>query len=209
MYNSRLISVLRSSLRHAPLPERPSVPRRATPPCNPPCNPFLTPSPPWKPNASTPSPTRSPVSRPARPSCGGIFDFDAKETRLAIVSRELEDPNVWNDAKRAQDLGKEKKALDDVVVRLSGVGNALRDAEDLFALAREEDDADTLAAVEGDVQKIEATVADMEFRRMFADPLDPANCFIVIQAGSGGTEAQDWAQMLERNNCFCRFFNGK
>jgi len=134
----------------------------------------------------------------ARPNCGGIFDFDARQTRLAIVSRELEDPNVWNDAKRAQDLGKEKKALEDVVVRLSDVGNALRDAEDLFALAREEDDADTLAAVEGDVQKIEATVADMEFRRMFADPLDPANCFVVIQAGSGGTEAQDWAQMLER-----------
>ncbi len=83
-------------------------------------------------------------------------------------------------------------------MRLSGVGSALRDAEDLFALAREEDDADTLAAVEADVQKIEATVADMEFRRMFADPLDPANCFIDIQAGSGGTEAQDWAQMLQR-----------
>jgi peptide chain release factor 2 len=134
----------------------------------------------------------------APPSCGGIFDFDAKQTRLAIVSRELEDPAVWNDAQRAQDLGREKKALDDVVVRLESVGGDLKDAGELFALAREEDDADTLAAVERDVQKIESTVADMEFRRMFSDPLDPANCFIDIQAGSGGTEAQDWAQMLER-----------
>jgi peptide chain release factor 2 len=85
-----------------------------------------------------------------------------------------------------------------VVVQLESVGNGLKDAGELFALAREEDDAETLAAVERDVQKIEATVAGMEFRRMFSDPLDPANCFIDIQAGSGGTEAQDWAQMLER-----------
>jgi len=133
-----------------------------------------------------------------RPSCGGIFDFDAKTTRLAIVGRELEDPAVWSDAKRAQELGREKKALDDVVGRLTAVGGGLKDAEELFALARDEDDAETLAAVERDVGALEATVADMEFRRMFSDPLDPANCFIDIQAGSGGTEAQDWAQMLER-----------
>jgi peptide chain release factor 2 len=85
-----------------------------------------------------------------------------------------------------------------VVGRLQSVGNGLKDANALFALARDEEDAETLAAVERDVQKLEAVVADMEFRRMFADPLDPANCFVDIQAGSGGTEAQDWAQMLER-----------
>jgi peptide chain release factor 2 len=145
-----------------------------------------------------PSPTCSKVSRREPPSCGGIFDYDAKSTRLAVVNRELEDPGVWNDAKRAQELGKEKKALDDVVGRLQSVGNGLRDTQELFALARDEDDAATLAAVEHDVRRIEGVVADMEFRRMFSDPLDPANCFIDIQAGSGGTEAQDWAQMLER-----------
>jgi peptide chain release factor 2 len=145
-----------------------------------------------------PLPTCSKVSRRGPPSCGGIFDYDAKGTRLAVVNRELEDPGIWNDAKRAQDLGKEKKALDDVVGRLQSVGNGLKDANDLFALARDENDAETLAAVERDVQKLEAVVADMEFRRMFSDPLDPANCFVDIQAGSGGTEAQDWAQMLER-----------
>jgi peptide chain release factor 2 len=145
-----------------------------------------------------PLPTCSKVSRRGPPSCGGIFDYDAKGTRLAVVNRELEDPGIWNDAKRAQELGKEKKALDDVVGRLQSVGNGLKDANDLFALARDENDAETLAAVERDVQKLEAVVADMEFRRMFSDPLDPANCFVDIQAGSGGTEAQDWAQMLER-----------
>jgi peptide chain release factor 2 len=145
-----------------------------------------------------PSPTRWTVSRRGPPSCGGIFDYDTKSTRLAVVNRELEDPAVWNDAKRGQELGKEKKTLDDVVGRLQSVGSGLKDANDLFALARDEEDAETLAAVERDVQKLEAVVADMEFRRMFADPLDPANCFVDIQAGSGGTEAQDWAQMLER-----------
>jgi len=74
----------------------------------------------------------------------------------------------------------------------------LSDTQELFALARAEDDDATLAAVERDVQRLAASVADMEFRRMFSDPLDPNNCFIDIQAGAGGTEAQDWAQMLER-----------
>ena len=74
----------------------------------------------------------------------------------------------------------------------------MSDTQELFALARAEDDDATLAAVERDVQRLAASVADMEFRRMFSDPLDPNNCFIDIQAGAGGTEAQDWAQMLER-----------
>ncbi len=68
----------------------------------------------------------------------------------------------------------------------------------MFELAREENDDATLAAVSEDAAKLEKTVADLEFRRMFSNPLDPNNCFLDIQAGSGGTEAQDWAQMLER-----------
>ena len=74
----------------------------------------------------------------------------------------------------------------------------IRDAAELFALAREENDAATLAAIEADVTGAEKIVADLEFRRMFSNPLDPNNCFMDIQSGSGGTEAQDWAQMLER-----------
>ncbi len=143
-------------------------------------------------------PTRSPTSRSARPSCGGIFDYDAKKSRLDVVNRELEDPKVWDDPKRAQDLGKEKKALDQVVVRLQEVAGGLRDAAAIFEMARDEGDDDTLVSVEGDVAGLVRIVEDMEFRRMFSDPLDPSNCFIDIQAGSGGTEAQDWAQMLLR-----------
>ena len=79
-----------------------------------------------------------------------------------------------------------------------GIGSRLRDAADLFALARDENDEDTLVAVEADVAAVGKTVAELEFRRMFNNPADPNNCFLDIQSGSGGTEAQDWARMLER-----------
>ncbi len=134
----------------------------------------------------------------ASPNCGGIFDFDTKQTRLATVSKELEDPAVWNDTKRAQDLGREKKSLDLVVEGLTQLNQDHQDTSELFALAREEGDDATLIAVEKDVGAVRKTVEDMEFRRMFADPLDPNSCFIDLQAGSGGTEAQDWAQILMR-----------
>jgi peptide chain release factor 2 len=85
-----------------------------------------------------------------------------------------------------------------VVASLTGVDSGLRDAQELFELARGEEDEATLVSIERDVAGLATSVDDMEFRRMFADPLDPNNCFIDIQAGAGGTEAQDWAQMLER-----------
>jgi peptide chain release factor 2 len=153
---------------------------------------------PWKPNASTPSPIRSRTSPVEPPSCGGIFDFDAKRARLEAIASELEDPKVWDDAKRAQELGKEKKALEAVVASVSGIDAGLRDAQELFEMARAEGDDATLVSIERDVAGLAKDVGDLEFRRMFADPLDPNSCFVDIQAGAGGTEAQDWAQMLER-----------
>ncbi len=131
-------------------------------------------------------------------NCGGIFDFAAKSEKLAELNQLMEDPGIWNDAARAQSLGKEKKSLEAVVLTLEGVGQSLRDARDLFDMAKEESDADTLIAVESDLATVEAKVADLEFRRMFANPADPNNCFIDIQAGAGGTEACDWASMLLR-----------
>ncbi|WP_229513100.1 peptide chain release factor 2 [Paraburkholderia terrae] len=128
----------------------------------------------------------------------GYLDYDAKSVRLIEVNKELEDPNVWNDSKHAQALGKEKKLLEGVVDVLSALDNDLRDTQDLFEMAREENDEDTLAAVEDDAAKLETRVADMEFRRMFSNPADPNNAFIDIQAGAGGTEACDWASMLLR-----------
>jgi peptide chain release factor 2 len=105
---------------------------------------------------------------------------------------------VWSDSKRAQELGRERKSLEFLVGTFGRVESGLRDATELFEIAKSERDDATLVAIDGDAQNLEKTVADMEFRRMFSNPMDPANCFLDIQAGSGGTEAQDWAQMLER-----------
>lgn len=121
-----------------------------------------------------------------------------KQQRLAEVNKLAEDPAIWNDSKRAQDIGREKKSLESVVNSLGGLHARLKDAAELFEMARAEDDDSTLQAVGDDVGGIEKTVAEMEFRRMFHNPLDPNNCFLDIQAGAGGTEAQDWASMVER-----------
>jgi peptide chain release factor 2 len=150
------------------------------------------------PSASTRLPPPSPTCRHARPNCGGIFDFDAKKGRLAALSRELEDPKLWDNPQRAQELGKEKKSLEAVVGTLERVDGGLGDARELFELARAEGDDATLSSISADTEKLEREVASLEFRRMFSNPLDPNNCFMDIQAGAGGTEAQDWASMLER-----------
>jgi peptide chain release factor 2 len=121
-----------------------------------------------------------------------------KEARLAEVNRALEDPKVWDDPKRAQELGREKKTLDLVVQKMHELAAGVRDAGELFEMARSDDDDATLHSVEADVTDLGRHVADLEFQRMFNNPLDPNNCFIEIQAGAGGTEAQDWAGMLER-----------
>lgn len=131
-------------------------------------------------------------------SCGGIFDVDRKAERLTVVDAELEDPNVWNDPKHAQELGKEKKLLDGVVVTMNTVQSNLADAAELAELAKAEGDFDTLESIEQDVAQYEKVIADLEFRRMFSNPADPSNCFVDITAGAGGTEAQDWASILLR-----------
>jgi peptide chain release factor 2 len=130
--------------------------------------------------------------------CGGIFDYDVKRERLEEVGRELESPEVWNDPKRAQELGRERARLEDVVGTISAISQGLGDASELLELALEEGDDDALASVQSDLQDYEARVGRLEFQRMFANPMDPNPCFVDIQAGAGGTEAQDWASMLLR-----------
>jgi peptide chain release factor 2 len=121
-----------------------------------------------------------------------------KSEKLEQVNAELEDPKVWDEPKRAQDLGKEKKSLEAIVHNLIKIDADLHDASDLFAMAREEQDEETIVAIEHDAEELKKLVEGMEFRRMFSNPMDPNNCFIDIQAGAGGTEAQDWASMLLR-----------
>jgi peptide chain release factor 2 len=130
--------------------------------------------------------------------CGGIFDFETKKDRLEEVIRLGEDPSIWEDPKRAQELGRERKSLEDIVLTLEQVGQGIADSQELLSMAREENDEDTLTAVAEDIEQLQGKVSVLEFRRMFSNPMDPNNCFIDIQSGSGGTEAQDWAAMLER-----------
>ena len=110
----------------------------------------------------------------------------------------LEDPKIWDNAENAQKLGKEKRALELVVLNLQALEAGIKDSQELFEMAREEADDDTLKSVAADSLEIETQIADMEFKRMFSGELDSANCFIEFQSGSGGTEAQDWCNMLLR-----------
>ncbi|MBS5292185.1 MAG: peptide chain release factor 2 [Sutterella wadsworthensis] len=128
----------------------------------------------------------------------GYLDVDRKARRLEEVNREVENPDLWNDPKHAQEVSKEKKLLDGIVGSFQSLTTGINDAAELFELSMAEEDWDTVEAVGQDVEKIEKAVADLEFKRMFNQPMDPANCYLEIQSGAGGTEAQDWASMLER-----------
>jgi peptide chain release factor 2 len=129
---------------------------------------------------------------------GGIFDFENKQQRLEEVDLELSDPNVWDDQERAQALNKERSQLEVIVGVLTTLAENLNDASELAELAAEEDDAGALDEVAADLDALEKDLARLEFRRMFQGEMDPVNAFVEIQAGSGGTEAQDWAEMLLR-----------
>jgi peptide chain release factor 2 len=129
---------------------------------------------------------------------GGIFDYSGKKTTLATVNLALENPEVWNDQEKAQELNRQKKQLETIVTQIDNLDTAINDSSDLFQLAREETDESTILAVADDLTKLDAELANLEFKRMFNHPMDPNNCFIDIQSGSGGTEAQDWAEMLLR-----------
>lgn len=129
---------------------------------------------------------------------GGIFDFDVKAERLTEVRRELEDPAIWNKPERAQELGRERAQLEQIVNTFATLADGLADARDLLQLAADEQDAATADAVAKDLESYEKELAAMEFRRMFSGKTDPNSAFLDIQSGSGGTEAQDWAAMLLR-----------
>jgi peptide chain release factor 2 len=137
-------------------------------------------------------------SKSAPPRCGGIFDYDVKRERLEEVNRELENPAVWSVPERAQNLGRERAELEAVVATLNRVERSLDEAGELHELAAEEQDSSTLDDVIGQVETVTKELEVLEFRRMFAGKMDSHNAFLDVQAGQGGTEAQDWAAMLLR-----------
>ncbi len=105
---------------------------------------------------------------------------------------------MWNEPERAQALGQERAQLEQVVIVLDELSTGLNDAGELLSMAVEEDDADTVAEVEQDIGRFEQKLAGLEFRRMFSGEMDANNAYIDIQSGAGGTEAQDWAEMILR-----------
>ncbi len=131
-------------------------------------------------------------------SLGGTFDFETKQERFIEVGRELEDPEIWNDPENAQALGKERSALELIVNTFVQLDRGLADSSELLSLAVEENDEDSVAEVEADLEQLEKELAKLEFRRMFSGPHDASDCYLDLQAGSGGTEAQDWCEMLLR-----------
>ena len=129
---------------------------------------------------------------------GGIFDYDQKKEKLEEVYLELENPDIWSEPEKAQQLGKEKASLEIVVNGLDQSSGAVSEAAELLELAILEEDISTAEEIVSDLDKIELTVAELEFRRMFSGEMDECNAFLDIQSGSGGTEAQDWANMILR-----------
>ena len=129
---------------------------------------------------------------------GGIFDYPAKERKLSEVNAALEDSKVWDNPKRAQELGREKRSLEDVVHVIDRLSQELADNTELFEMSKADGDDAGMMAIKGEAGKVATEVEKMEFRRMFNNPADPLNAFLDIQAGAGGTEACDWASMLLR-----------
>ena len=129
---------------------------------------------------------------------GGIFDFDNRKERLAEVGLELAEPSVWDDPERAQELGREQSSLEGIVNTIEKLESGAADALDLLEMAAAEDDEETVAEIETEIHALVALLEQLEFRRMFDGEMDANNAFLDIQAGSGGTEAQDWAEMMLR-----------
>ena len=114
------------------------------------------------------------------------------------MTRELEDPAIWDDPSRAQDLGRERARLESIVQGIDELTSGLSDAGELLEMAAADDDEATIASIEADVRGLARRVEKLEFQRMFSGEMDANNAFVDIQAGAGGTEAQDWAEMLLR-----------
>ncbi len=138
---------------------------------------------------------------------GGIFDYADKKERLAEVELELGEPDVWNQPEQAQALGKERAALGIVVETIETLDAGVADTRELLELVVEENDAETLTEVESEIADLSVRLEALEFRRMFSGAMDANSAFLDIQSGSGGTEAQDWAEMLLR--MYLRWGDGK
>ncbi|WP_323844782.1 peptide chain release factor 2 [Microbulbifer magnicolonia] len=128
----------------------------------------------------------------------GYLDYASKKERLTEVELELAEPSVWDDPSRAQELGRERSSLEAVVTTIENLDSGISDCRELLEMAVEENDEDSVSEVSAEIDNLQQQLGLLEFRRMFAGENDPNNAYLDIQAGSGGTEAQDWAEILLR-----------
>lgn len=138
------------------------------------------------------------ISKHALMRLGGIFDYEIKSERLVEILRELEDPSVWEKPELAKTLGKERGLVALIVNTIIELESGLSDSSEILAMAIDEQDEETVETIISDLNAYEAKVAKLEFQRMFSGEMDANNAFLDIQSGSGGTEAQDWAEILLR-----------
>ena len=129
---------------------------------------------------------------------GGIFDFDKKSQRLNEILETLNDPDVWDNRELSLSLNQERARLEKTLSAIEGLENNLEDASVLLELAISEDDQTILNDLANELKAFDSEISQLEIQRMFRHEMDPAHSFLDIQAGSGGTEAQDWANMLLR-----------
>ncbi len=129
---------------------------------------------------------------------GGTFDYTGKCARHVEVIKELEKPEVWKQHDRLSKLNREKLSLEKVITGLSAIGTELDSTRELLVLSETEADAQMIEELGDELEALEKQVDKIEFQRMFSGELDMNNAFLEINAGSGGTEAQDWAEMLLR-----------
>lgn len=114
------------------------------------------------------------------------------------MALELGEPDVWDKPERAQQLGRERVALETVVETIDALDKGVAETRELLELACEEDDAETISDLALEISALNARLEVLEFHRMFSGAMDANNAYLDIQSGSGGTEAQDWAEMLLR-----------
>lgn len=129
---------------------------------------------------------------------GGTFDYALKKERLTEVELELGEANVWENPERAQALGRERSSLENVVKTIDDLDVGVSDCRELLEMAVADDDEASVADVQAEIERLDVQLQALEFRRMFSNEMDPNNAYLDIQSGSGGTEAQDWAEMVLR-----------
>ena len=129
---------------------------------------------------------------------GGTFDVDSKEKEILEIENQLLEKEIWSDIEKSTDLNKRKTFLEKSLVTFKDSLNKLSDNKLLLDMALEEDDQTTIKQISDEILEIKPSIENLEFTKMFSGKMDSSNAFVDIQSGSGGTEAQDWADMLLR-----------